>query len=170
MQERLRYRDRRDRLAVVVADRLQALDEPSRKVEADEVEDLAVSILLDDVDAFVARNELADLFRQGQRTQAAILDPAFAGDVRAVVAALLCPAAAGQIFHGTGTVVAALPRLNRLIVNHPEIKGFMPAMEMSYAVSAPTLLEGVKAGDEIEFDVDAGSSTITRVKVIGAGK
>src|ERR1700722_2232383 len=52
------------------------------------------------------------------------------GGACAVVAALVCPAAAGQIFHGTGTVVAALPRVSRLIVNHPEIKGFMPAMEM----------------------------------------
>ena len=77
------------------------------------------------------------------------------------------PAAAGQIFHGTGIVIAAVPRVNRLIVNHPEIKGFMPAMEMSYPVNPPTLLEGVNAGDKIEFTIDAGSATITAVKVIG---
>ena len=67
-------------------------------------------------------------------------------------------------------MIAALPRVNRLIVSHPEIKGFMPAMEMSYPVSAPKLLEGLKSGDQIEFTIDAASSTITEVKVIAAGK
>jgi Cu/Ag efflux protein CusF len=83
--------------------------------------------------------------------------------------AQVAPAPAAQVFHGTGTVIAALPRLNRLIVNHPEIKGFMPAMEMSYAAT-PGLIDGVKAGDRIEFTIDGPSSTITEVKVIGAGK
>jgi Cu/Ag efflux protein CusF len=80
------------------------------------------------------------------------------------------PAAAGQSFQGTGIVIAALPRLSRLIVNHPEIKGFMPAMEMSYPVDPGKLLDGVKRGDKIEFTIDAASSTITAVKVIEAGR
>ncbi len=81
------------------------------------------------------------------------------------------PAAApGQTFHGTGTVIAALARVNRLIVDHPAITGFMPAMEMSYPVNPPKLLEGLKSGDRIEFTIDAASSTITEVKVIEAGK
>jgi len=80
------------------------------------------------------------------------------------------PAPAGQIFHGAGKVIAALPRVNRLIVSHPEIKGFMPAMEMSYPVDPPTLLGGLKSGDRIEFTIDGARTTITAVKVIEAGK
>jgi manganese oxidase len=92
------------------------------------------------------------------------------GGVRLAQASPPAPSAAGQTFHGTGTVIAAFPRVNRLMVNHPEIKGFMPAMEMMYRVNPPKLLEGVKAGDRIEFAIDAASSTITEVKVIEAGK
>jgi FtsP/CotA-like multicopper oxidase with cupredoxin domain/Cu/Ag efflux protein CusF len=78
------------------------------------------------------------------------------------------PVPAGQVFHGSGKVIAALPRVNRLIVSHPEIKGFMPAMEMSYPVNPPKLLEGLKSGDRIEFTIDGASATITEVKVIEA--
>ncbi len=74
--------------------------------------------------------------------------------------------AAAQSFTGTGTVIAAVPRVNRLIVNHGEIKGFMPAMEMSYA-ARPGLLDGLNPGDKIEFTIDGVTSTITGVKVVG---
>jgi FtsP/CotA-like multicopper oxidase with cupredoxin domain/Cu/Ag efflux protein CusF len=84
------------------------------------------------------------------------------------VAQAVAPAPAGGVFHGTGTVIAALPRVNRLIVDHGEIKGFMPAMEMSYPAKEPKLLEGLKSGDRIEFTIDGASATITAVKVIGA--
>jgi len=87
-----------------------------------------------------------------------------------VAQAAPAPGPAAQVFHGTGKVIAALPRVNRLVVSHPEIKGFMPAMEMSYPVDPPKLLEGLKSGDRIEFTIDAASSTITEVKVVGAGK
>ena len=58
--------------------------------------------------------------------------------------------------------------MNRLIVSHPEIKGFMSVMEMSYPLKEPKLLEGLKSGDKIEFTIDGASATITEVKVIGA--
>jgi Cu/Ag efflux protein CusF/plastocyanin len=89
------------------------------------------------------------------------------GGERVAQSSSAAPAVAGQVFHGTGTVIAAIPRVNRLIVNHPEIKGFMPAMEMSYPVNPVKLLDGVKSGDTIEFSIDAASATITALKVIG---
>jgi len=36
--------------------------------------------------------------------------------------------------------------MNRLIVYHEEIKGFMAAMEMSYPVAPPTLLQQPQPG------------------------
>ncbi len=92
------------------------------------------------------------------------------GGATVAQAAAPAPVAAGQTFHGTGTVIAAVPRVGRLIVNHPEIKGFMPAMEMSYPVKESKLLEGVKSGDQVEFTIDGASATITALKVIAAGK
>jgi FtsP/CotA-like multicopper oxidase with cupredoxin domain/Cu/Ag efflux protein CusF len=103
--------------------------------------------------------------RGGERVAQAATAPA--GDA-AAPAAPAVPAEA--IFRGTGTVIAALPRLNRLIVNHEEIKGFMPAMEMSYPVKPAGLLDGINSGDKIEFTIDGVSATITGVKVIEAVK
>src|SRR5262245_10254737 len=67
---------------------------------------------------------------------------------------------------GVGVVIAAVPRVGRLIVNHEEIKGFMAAMEMSYPVAPPSLLNGVKPGDKIGFTIDADKSVITAIEVL----
>jgi FtsP/CotA-like multicopper oxidase with cupredoxin domain/Cu/Ag efflux protein CusF len=84
--------------------------------------------------------------------------------------ALPGPQDAARIFQGVGVVVAAVPRIGRLIVAHEEIKGFMAAMEMSYPVAPPSLLNGLNPGDKIGFTVDAGKSTITAIKVIEAAQ
>ncbi len=60
--------------------------------------------------------------------------------------------------------------MNRLIVNHEEIKGFMAAMEMSYSVAPPTLLNSLNPGDKIGFTIDAGKSAIVAIDVIEAAK
>src|SRR5262249_27964771 len=80
------------------------------------------------------------------------------------------PAADAQIFRGVGVVIATIPRMNRLIVNHDEIKGFMAAMEMSYPVAPPTLLNNLNPGDKIGFTIDAGKSTIVAIDVIEGAK
>jgi Cu/Ag efflux protein CusF len=67
-------------------------------------------------------------------------------------------------------VVAAVPRVGRLIVDHEEIPGFMAAMEMSYPVTPPSLLDGINPGDKIGFTVDASKSAIVAVEVIEAAK
>jgi FtsP/CotA-like multicopper oxidase with cupredoxin domain/Cu/Ag efflux protein CusF len=71
-----------------------------------------------------------------------------------------------KAYQGVGTVIATIPRVNRLIVNHGDIKGLMAAMEMSYPVTDPRLLDGLKAGDRIEFTIDAGAATITSIRVM----
>jgi len=67
-------------------------------------------------------------------------------------------------------VIAAIPRMRRLIVDHEEIKGFMAAMEMSYTVSAPALLENLNAGDKIRFTIDARETQITGIDVLERAK
>jgi manganese oxidase len=75
-----------------------------------------------------------------------------------------------KVVHGTGIIVATVPRMGRLIVNHEEIKGFMAAMEMSYPVAQPQLLDGINAGDKIEFVIDPAASRIVGITVIERAK
>jgi manganese oxidase len=71
-----------------------------------------------------------------------------------------------QSYQGVGVVIAAVPRVGRLIVNHEEIKGFMAAMEMSYPVTPPSLLNGLNPGDKVGFTIDPSKSTIVGIEVI----
>jgi FtsP/CotA-like multicopper oxidase with cupredoxin domain len=73
---------------------------------------------------------------------------------------------AGAVLAGVGSVIGTLPREGRLIVNHQAIPGFMAAMEMSYPVVTPSLLNGLNPGDLIEFTIDSGRSAITAIKVL----
>jgi len=53
----------------------------------------------------------------------------------------------------------------QVTINHEEIKGLMGAMEMSYRVADAKLLEGLKAGDEVEGKLEVrGEYVITRLK------
>ena len=78
--------------------------------------------------------------------------------------------AQAQMYKGVGVVVATVPRAGRLIVDHEEIKGFMAAMEMSYPVTPPSLLNGLNPGDKIGFTIDAGKSAIIAIDVIERAK
>lgn len=53
----------------------------------------------------------------------------------------------------------------QVTINHEEIKGLMAAMEMPYRVADPKLLEGLKAGDQVEGTLEVGGDyVITRLK------
>ena len=69
-------------------------------------------------------------------------------------------------FHGIGVVTATEPDTGALTVNHQEIKGLMPPMEMLFNVSPRSLGDGVKAGDKIEFELEGKTYTIRALKVI----
>jgi Cu/Ag efflux protein CusF len=86
------------------------------------------------------------------------------------LAALTGAAAAGEIYHGSGTVTAVLPRVHQLVIDAGDIPGYMSAMEMNYAVEPAGLLDGLKAGDRIAFDIDGKTLAIVRITVIKAGK
>ena len=66
----------------------------------------------------------------------------------------------------TGTVVAVDPDKSTVTIDHEEIPGLMKAMDMEYAVDDATLLEGVKAGDQVEgqLNVQDGKYVITRLQ------
>ena len=89
--------------------------------------------------------------------------------------ATIAPAQAQQgepagLFRGVGVITAIDPATGALTLDHGEIKGLMPAMEMMYRVDPQSLSAGLRAGDKVEFAVDAKTYTIRGVKVIEGAK
>jgi Cu/Ag efflux protein CusF len=80
------------------------------------------------------------------------------------------PAAAVQTktFVGVGFVSAVKPESSVVELNHDEIKGLMPAMQMEFHVKDKSLLTGLASGDRVEFTVEygVGGIVITGVKKI----
>src|SRR5262245_28584353 len=70
------------------------------------------------------------------------------------------PGAAVQTHNyvGVGTVTALDPNVPMIEIDHEDIKGLMPAMQMPFHVKEKSLLDGIKVGDRIEFTVESGAS------------
>jgi Cu/Ag efflux protein CusF len=90
---------------------------------------------------------------------------------------LLCasPAVAQEseatgVFHGAGVVMAVNNARGWLTLDHEAIDGFMGAMEMMYRVEPPRLTAGLRVGDRVAFDIDAGRYAIVGVKVLDSAK
>jgi len=73
------------------------------------------------------------------------------------------PAMAQTLVEGKGKVIAVTQEKQELVLEHGEIKGFMDAMTMGYKVSSPSLLKGLKSGDQVSFTIDTKKSVITKV-------
>jgi protein SCO1/2 len=69
-----------------------------------------------------------------------------------------------------GVVLAVNPSDRRLVVQHADIPGFMPAMTMPYPVADSVNLAKIETGDRIRAEVvveGAGSGYLEHVAVIG---
>lgn len=55
-----------------------------------------------------------------------------------------------------GRIVSVNAAEKTVTIDHKEIPGLMPAMTMSFPVQDARLLEGLAAGDAVEFAVSAG--------------
>lgn len=68
------------------------------------------------------------------------------------------PAAAVEIrtYKAVGAVKALDPKLPGIEIDHEDIKGLMPAMQMWFHVKDKSLLEGLAVSDRIEFTVESG--------------
>ena len=65
---------------------------------------------------------------------------------------------------GEGKVIATVPSANQVVVEHGEIKGFMDPMTMGYRVEPPSLLEGLKSGDQVRFTIDVPKKTMIKIE------
>ena len=66
-------------------------------------------------------------------------------------------------YDGTGIVVELDTGKSRVVLDHEEVEGLMGSMVMSYQVAPATLLEDVKAGDEVHFTIDPTTRVITEM-------
>ena len=63
------------------------------------------------------------------------------------------PAVMNQPYPATGVVVLINRQEGWIEINHDEIKGLMPAMQMEFWVKNKSLLDKVKPGDRVDFTV-----------------
>jgi Cu/Ag efflux protein CusF len=78
------------------------------------------------------------------------------------------PAAALQTnsYQGVGIVKSLNPKRPGIEIDHEEIVGLMPAMQMEFPVTEGSLLNGVAVNDRIDFTIQNGTGemTITAIK------
>ena len=80
------------------------------------------------------------------------------------------PAAAVQTntYHGVGVVkhVYTNPKAPAIEIDHGDIDGLMPAMQMEFPVTDPNLLNGIAVNDRIDFTIDAaaGQMKVSAIK------
>jgi Cu/Ag efflux protein CusF len=71
-----------------------------------------------------------------------------------------------RAYSGTGVVRLINLKEGWLEIDHEEIKGFMPAMQMEWSVKDKAMLKRVRVGDKVNFTVEDnnGSEVITELK------
>ena len=80
------------------------------------------------------------------------------------------PAAAVQTnsYQGSGVVKAVYPnpKAPAIEIDHGEIAGLMPAMQMEFPVTDPKLLNGIAVNDHIDFTIEtaAGQMKVSAIK------
>jgi Cu/Ag efflux protein CusF len=74
------------------------------------------------------------------------------------------PAATPKIFHGVGAITGIDAASGVVSIDHEEIPGLMSAMEMEYQARPEKILDGLKLGDKVEFDVDGKTLTVLGIR------
>jgi Cu(I)/Ag(I) efflux system periplasmic protein CusF len=75
-----------------------------------------------------------------------------------------------QTYKSVGVVKSIDADAGRITVDHEEIPGYMGAMEMTEAVRDAKMLETVKVGDKIEFDLERTGSKLLFTKLTKIGE
>ena len=71
-----------------------------------------------------------------------------------------------KTFDGTGAVTKVNLEIGSVELDHEEIKGLMPAMQMEFYVSDKKMLEKLKVGDKVDFILEdnTGAEQIINIK------
>ncbi len=75
-------------------------------------------------------------------------------------------ATATTTHQATGTVKALDLKGPTIEIDHDDIEGLMPAMQMEFSVKNATLLSGISVGDRINFEItnSVGGIQVTGIK------
>lgn len=79
-------------------------------------------------------------------------------------------AAETQTYKGVGIVKKIDKENGKLTIDHEDIKGYMPAMEMTVAVKDAASLESLKEGDKISFDLERTGSKLLLLNIVKIGE
>jgi Cu/Ag efflux protein CusF len=74
----------------------------------------------------------------------------------------------GKSYPGTGVVLIVNRKEGWVEIEHEEIKDLMPAMQMEFWVRKPSLMNGVRVGDKVDFVVveDNKGQYLTELKKV----
>jgi len=76
---------------------------------------------------------------------------------------IVAQAEAPKRFHGTGKIVAVDAPSGFVTISHQAIPGLMDAMTMQFEARPAKLLDGFKAGDKVEFDLDGKTYSLLAI-------
>jgi protein SCO1/2 len=87
-----------------------------------------------------------------------------------MLAAAACTKSNERVFTLQGQILTIQPEHKFAEIKHEEIKGFMPAMTMSYEVKNPKLLDGLAPGDLVnaKLVVESNAAYLSEVKKVGS--
>jgi Cu/Ag efflux protein CusF/cytochrome c553 len=75
-----------------------------------------------------------------------------------------------QIYKSVGVVKAIDADAGKITIDHEDIAGYMSAMQMNEAVSDAKMLEELKVGDKVEFEIERTGSKILITKLTKIGE
>ena len=75
-------------------------------------------------------------------------------------------AVASNLYQGVGVVKAINTKGPAIEIDHGDIAGLMPAMQMEFPVTDASLLNGIAVNDRIDFTIEAakGEMKVTAIK------
>ncbi len=76
-------------------------------------------------------------------------------------------AVASNHYQGVGVVKAIDTKAPAIEIDHGDIDGLMPAMQMEFPVTNPSILNGIAVNDRIDFTIEAAKG---EMKVIAIKK
>jgi Cu(I)/Ag(I) efflux system periplasmic protein CusF len=75
-----------------------------------------------------------------------------------------------QTYKSIGAIKKIDAENGKITIDHEDIKGYMSAMEMNESVSDKAMLDSVKIGDKVEFEIERAGSKIVITKITKIGE
>ena len=75
-----------------------------------------------------------------------------------------------QTYKSVGVIKAMDVANDKITIDHEDIPGYMPPIEMNESVSDKSLLSGLKRGDKVEFEIERTGSKLLVTKLTKIGE